>query len=272
MKVVIFCGGMGLRMRELSRDLPKPMMSVGDRPILWHIMKYYAHYGHRDFILCLGYQGQAIKQYFLKSQEDTSANDFVIQKGGVQSLPNEMQDWSITFVDTGLHTNIGQRLHKVRHLLKDEPAFMATYGDNVCDAPLNEMADAFAQHPNHAAMFLCVHPSQSFHLVQMTGTNGSTQVRGFVTSAQSNLWINGGYFICRKAVFDEMAQGEDMIPEAFNRLAAQGRLSAWRHEGFWAAMDTPKEMSQLDSLYSTGLAPWAKWDLQMPQPAELARP
>lgn len=272
MKVVIFCGGMGLRMRELSRDLPKPMLTVGDKPILWHIMKYYAHHGHRDFILCLGYQGHAIKQYFLRNQEDTSENDFVIRDGAIQSLPNEMRDWSLTFIDTGLHTSIGQRLNKVRHLLKDEPMFMATYGDNLTDAPLDDMASTFACQPQRAAMFLCVHPNQSFHLVRMVGTNGSTQVTGFESSAASDLWINGGFFIFRNDIFNELSHGEDIVPDALNRLARQGRLSAWRHDGFWAAMDTPKEMFNLDSIYSTGDAPWAKWAIRQPQPAELAQP
>lgn len=270
MKVVIFCGGMGLRMRELSRDLPKPMLTVGDKPILWHLMNYYAHHGHREFVLCLGYQGQAIKQYFLKKQEDVSENDFVLSNGSIQHLPSEMNDWSITFVDTGLHTSIGQRLKKVQHLLQDEPMFMATYGDNLTDAPINEMASVFSQQPNRTAMFLCVHPSQSFHLVRMTGASSDTQVVGFESSTTSDLWINGGFFLFRPDIFNNLSHGEDIVPDALNRLAVQGRLSAWRHEGFWAAMDTPKEMFTLDSIYSTGHAPWAKWthagESEQPQP------
>ena len=172
MKVVLFCGGRGLRLRELSEAIPKPMVQIGYRPILWHVMRYYAHYGHRDFILCLGYRADAIKDYFLHYDEAVS-NDFVLSDGGrrVELLGSDLADWRITFADTGLDTTIGERLRRVRHLLEGEEVFLANYGDTLTDAPLDSLVEAF-QADTATAGLLAVRPSlsYSFHVVGMDKT------------------------------------------------------------------------------------------------------
>src|SRR5712664_165034 len=167
MKVVLFCGGMGLRLRESCENIPKPLAAIGYRPILWHIMKYYAHFGHKDFILCLGYRGDAIKNYFLTYNEFLS-NDFVFTNGGkkVESFNSDIHDWTITFADTGANANIGQRLKAVEKYLDGEEMFLANYSDNLTDFNLPELIGAF-QHQNKTAAFLCVRPSTSCHYVSL---------------------------------------------------------------------------------------------------------
>ncbi len=263
MKVVIFCGGLGLRMRELSEDIPKPMIRVGDHPILWHIMQYYAHFGHKEFILCLGYQGQAIKRYFLGYGE-AHANNFTVTDGGrtVTQLPSEIADWKVTLVDTGLHTNIGQRLKKVQEHIGTDEIFLATYGDNLTDAPIDLMVNDLQKQPDKLASFLLVRSNQSFHVVHNITENGHTRVTGFEAVNESNLWINGGFFVLRRNIFDYLEGGRELVPDALNELVTEGKLAAWQHQGFWAAMDTPKEMRNLDGLYTSGKAPWTRWEQQ----------
>src|ERR1700756_3906298 len=200
MKVVLFCGSLGMRIRSVE-DLPKPMVHIGYRPILWHVMKYYAHYGHKDFILCLGYRGDMIRDYFLNYREAMS-NDFVLSAGGrnVELLSSDLDDWRITFVDTGLHSNIGERLRRVRKHLESEPVFLANYADGVSDVPLDKlMADFEAK--NAAASFAAVHSAQTFHTVTFDRS-------GFVTKMtalnEGDVWINGGYFALRREIFDYM--------------------------------------------------------------------
>ena len=146
MKVVLFCGGLGMRMRADNQSLPKPMMSIGSRPVLWHVMRYYAHFGHTEFILCLGYGAETVKEYFLNYRE-TASNDFVITKGGqhIELLETDISDWTVTFIDTGLDTAIGERLRRVRPYLEDDEVFLANYGDVLTDAPMNDMVDEFLE-------------------------------------------------------------------------------------------------------------------------------
>ncbi len=167
MKVVLFCGGLGLRLREYSDRIPKPMVEIGYRPLLWHVMKYYASYGHKDFILCLGYRGDIVKKYFLEYNECTS-NDFVLSGGGknLQLLGSDIEDWRITFVDTGLHSNIGQRLKAVEKHLEGEEVFLANYSDGLSDVPLEKMLEDFHRH-NKVGCFVSVQPTQSFHVVSV---------------------------------------------------------------------------------------------------------
>src|SRR5580765_8649245 len=167
MKVVLFCGGFGMRMREYSEAMPKPMVPIGYRPILWHVMMYYAHYGHKDFILCLGYKADIIKKYFLEYDECVS-NDFVLSRGGknLQLLSSDIHDWNITFVDTGLTSNIGQRLKAVRKHLGDDEVFLANYSDGLVDLHLPDQISYFEEQET-TACFLCVRPSQTFHVVEM---------------------------------------------------------------------------------------------------------
>jgi glucose-1-phosphate cytidylyltransferase len=264
MKVVIFCGGLGVRMREVSEEIPKPMLRIGDRPILWHIMKYYAHYGFQDFILCLGYRANTVKEFFLNYAE-LRANNFVISQGGkeIRHLPSEIDGWSITLVDTGLHTNIGQRLKKIEPFLEGEDMFLANYGDNLTDAPIDEMVRDMREDPTKLASFVCVPPSSSFHIVSFQGSGRKCSVTGITSAKESNIWINGGYFVLRREIFEHLREGRELVPDTLNTLLEEDRVVAWRHEGFWASMDTPKEMYYLNELYSNGRAKWAKWENQV---------
>lgn len=256
MKVVLFCGGLGLRMRSQVDSAPKPMMSVGDRPVLWHVMRYYAHFGHTEFILCLGYGAASVKQYFL-SYDETQSNDFVLTKGAqhVELLDSDISDWRISFIDTGIETSIGERLRRVRHLLEDDEIFLANYGDVLTDAPMDRIVDDFIASDNVASL-LAVPPQASFHVV---GVNDASEVTGITPVATMPMWINGGYFVLRQSVFDVLHKDEDLVEDAFGRLAEAGKLAAVRYEGFWAPMDTLKERSALEALDRSGNAPWKLW-------------
>lgn len=256
MKVVLFCGGLGMRMREHSEAIPKPMVQIGYRPILWHVMKYYAHYGHKDFILCLGYKSNVIKNYFLNYDECVS-NDFIYSQGGkkLQLLAHDIQDWNITFADTGLHSNIGQRLGAAKKYLGDDEMFLANYTDGLSDLRLPEMIEDFKKH-NRIAAFLGVKPNATFHLVDFDGSGVVKDIR-HVT--EGNHRINGGFFILRRQIFDYLKEGEELVHEPFKRLIAAQQLIAYPHSGFWACMDTVKEMQQLEEMYSQGRAPWEVW-------------
>jgi glucose-1-phosphate cytidylyltransferase len=259
MKVVLFCGGLGLRMRDASERLPKPMVPIGDRPLLLHVMKYYAHFGHTDFILCLGYKGEAIKEYFLNYKE-ALLNDFVFAEGGkhLQVLRSDIQDWTITFVDTGLDSNIGQRLQIVQPYLRGEEIFLANYADVLTDVNLPMMLEDF-QSQQRVASFLCVKPTYSFHVVSM---NQNDVVEDIQPLATANIWINGGYFIFRKEIFGYLGGNEELVEAPFKRLIAEKQLLAHRYNGFWATMDTFKDQQHLEALYGSGQPPWAIWQKQ----------
>jgi glucose-1-phosphate cytidylyltransferase len=257
MKVVLFCGGLGTRLKEYSETIPKPMVEIGYRPLMWHLMRYYAHFGFKDFILCLGYRGDYIKKYFLNYDECMS-NDFVLKNGGrdVQLYSNDIEDWTISFVDTGLHTNIGQRLLAVKEYLQGEEVFMANYSDGLADLDLNAYLDYFYRN-DKIACFLSVKPSQSFHVVSV-GEDG--QVTKIEPVGKSNVWINGGYFVFKKEVFDYIQEGEELVQEPFYRLLAQNQLITHKNHGFWACIDTLKEKKLFDDMYARGDTPWAVWD------------
>ena len=256
MKVVLFCGGFGMRMREYSESVPKPMVRIGNRPILWHIMKYYAHYGHKDFILCLGWKDTVIKDYFLQYNECVS-NDFVLSSGGqsIKLLHSDIDDWKITFVDTGTRSNIGQRLKAVEHHLSDEDEFLANYTDGLSNIHLPDMIEAFRRRESIAS-FLSVKPSQSFHTVS---ARDDGTVRSIAPASGSGLLMNGGYFIFRKEFFQYLNDGGELIEEPFDRLIRKGKLSTYSHDGFWSCMDTFKEKQDLDDLYASGSPPWEIW-------------
>jgi glucose-1-phosphate cytidylyltransferase len=256
MKVVLFCGGMGMRLREYSDQVPKPMVPIGYRPIIWHLMKYYAHHGHKDFVLCLGHQADVIKKYFLQYDECLT-NDFVLADGGkrVDLLNQDIQDWRISFVDTGTHTNIGGRLRAVRHFLEDEDLFLANYTDNLCDVDLDAMLQAFLD-SRAIGSFLAIRPNAAFHIVS---TDGESMVRSIQSISGADVWSNGGYFIFRRQIFDYLEDGEELVEAPFNRLIRERRLHAYKYRGFWACMDTFKEKQQLDDLYAQGNPPWEVW-------------
>jgi len=257
MKVVLFSGGLGTRLKEYSETIPKPMVDIGYRPILWHLMRYYAHYGHKDFIICLGYRGDVIKHYFLNYNECLS-NDFVMTNGGkdIQLFKNDIEDWTITFVETGLHANIGQRLLAVRPFLEGEDVFLANYSDGLTDLDFDQYLHHFHVQ-DKVASFLCVQPSQSFHVVRMSAGD---LVTGIQPAGQADLWINGGFFAFKKEIFNYIHEGEELVSEPFQRLIAENQLIGYRHPGFWACMDTFKEKKQFDDMYTSGNMPWAVWE------------
>jgi glucose-1-phosphate cytidylyltransferase len=258
MKVVLFCGGRGLRLREHSEAIPKPMVQIGYRPILWHVMRYYAHYGHRDFILCLGYRADAIKDYFLHYSEAVS-NDFVLSEGGrrIELLGSDIEDWRITFADTGLDTTIGERLRRVRHLLEGEELFLANYGDTLTDAPLDQLVERFRADTATAAL-LSVRPSYSysFHVVDVDEAGHARAIRNVEAA---DLRVNGGLYLFRPAILDTLTSGEDLVDAPFQSLARAGRLVAYQHDGFWVPLDTLKDLEILEKLEARDAAPWAVW-------------
>jgi glucose-1-phosphate cytidylyltransferase len=256
MRVVLFCGGLGMRLRDYSDTIPKPMVQIGYRPLIWWVMKYYAHFGHRDFVLCLGYKGDVIKDYFLNYNECRS-NDFVLSHGGkrIELLQKDIEDWSITFVDTGINANIGERLMAVRPFVEEDEIFLANYSDGLSDFPLPLMLDQF-QSSDQIGTFLSVRPNYSFHFV-------SRREDGIVTSIDdvisANSWINGGFFALRREIFDYMRPGDELVVEPFQRLIAAGKLGTHAYEGFWRCIDTFKDLQALETLYSKGRAPWELW-------------
>lgn len=257
MKVVLFCGGLGMRMREDAASAPKPMAVIGDRPLLWHVMRYYAHFGHMDFILCLGYGAAAVKDYFLHYDE-TLSNDFTLARGGrdLRLFSADITDWNITFIDTGLTSSIGERLMRVRRHVEDEPMFLANYADTLTDAPLQAMVDRFAA-TTATASVLAVPVQSTHHVLDVSAADRVDRVRPIRELMQ---WENGGYFILRPEIFEVLREGEDLVPHAFDRLLPDGRLMAQRHTGFWRAADTFKDRAELESLYHSARCPWMVWD------------
>jgi glucose-1-phosphate cytidylyltransferase len=259
MKVVLFCGGLGMRMREFSETIPKPMVPIGYRPIMWHLMRYYAHHGHKDFILCLGHRGDAIKDYFLNYKEWLS-NDFVLSGGGanIELLASDIDDWRITFVDTGIHSNIGERLSAVRPYLEGEEVFLANYSDGLTDAPLDRVIDFFHE-TGSVATFVSARPTHSFHLVSAMDDG---TVKGIDDVTKAGVWINAGFFVLGQRIFDYIQPGDELVQEPFERLIDICALTTYRHDGFWLPMDTFKDRQLLDDLYNQGHPPWEIWKQQ----------
>jgi glucose-1-phosphate cytidylyltransferase len=261
MKVVLFCGGFGTRLMDADNGLPKPMVRIGYRPIVWHLMKYYAHHGHKDFVLCLGYKGDVIKSYFLNYNE-TLSNDFVLADGGtrVDLLHRDIHDWRITFAETGLESSIGERLRRVRHYLDGEDYFLANYSDCLTDLDLNAWIAEFRGREKIAG-FISVIPGSSQHYVKSDSTG---MVERFTDVGRSGLRINGGFFVFRRAIFDYLEEGDDLVEAPFRRLIERRELVTHVHDGFWKAMDTSKDQQQFESMYTRGLRPWALWERSAP--------
>jgi glucose-1-phosphate cytidylyltransferase len=252
-KVVLFCGGLGVRMGEETQRIPKPMITVGNRPILWHIMKWYASWGHDEFIICLGYKGESIKEYFLNYNEALS-NDFVLSNGGkdVELLASDISSWRITFVDTGAQSTIAERLLAVAPHLSDDEYFLATYGDGLTDAPLPTMIDRLRS-SGKTGLAISVRPMFNAHVID---SDADGTIRSVEEIRQADVWINGGFFVFRRDVLDYVNPGEELVEEPFNRLIEQDELIAYRYEGFWEPMDTIKDKQRLDALAESGRAPW----------------
>jgi glucose-1-phosphate cytidylyltransferase len=259
-KVVLFCGGLGMRMRESATSLvPKPMAMVGERPLLWHVMRYYAHFGHTDFILCLGYGATAVKDYFL-NYDETKSNDFVLENGAreMKLFSTDISNWRITFVDTGLNSAIGERLRRVRRHVEGETMFMANYADVLTNAPLPDMIRRF-EDSGAAVGLLAVPPQSSHHVVDIDDDGLVTQVTPMRDLRQ---WENGGYFIFRPEVFDDLHEGEDLVEDVLIRLVSQRRVLAYPYKGYWSPADTVKERARLEDMYHKGTCPWMVWDAE----------
>jgi glucose-1-phosphate cytidylyltransferase len=257
MKVVLFCGGLGMRMRDGVTNAPKPMAMIGDRPLLWHVMRYYAHYGHTDFVLCLGYGAAAVKDFFL-SYDETRSNDFVLENGAqnIKLFKTDIADWRITFVDTGLQSAIGERLRRVRRFLDGEEMFLANYADVFTDAPLPDMISRFTA-SDAVVSLLAVPPQSSHHVVDVADDGTVTQV---IPVRNLRQWENGGYFVLRQEIFDHLNEGEDLVEDALPRLVPQSRVLAYPYKGYWSPADTVKERAQLEDMYYRGNCPWMVWD------------
>jgi glucose-1-phosphate cytidylyltransferase len=219
-------------------------------------MKYYAHFGHKDFILCLGYKSEVIKDYFLNYSEAIS-NDFVLAGGGreLKLLSKDIDDWRITFVETGALSSIGQRLRAVREHLEGEEVFLANYSDGLTDLDLPRMIDQFHSEKRVGA-FLCVRPQLSYHSVSLDKAGRVTAIEPI---SETGPLVNGGYFVLRREIFDYLKEGEDIVVDAFPRLIAKNLLMGYQHPGFWTTMDTFKDKERLDQMYSRGDTPWALW-------------
>lgn len=257
MKVVLFCGGLGTRMREYSQKLPKPLADVRQRPILWYVMKYYAHFGHRDFVLCLGYKADLIRSYFEHHATGTP-NPFVLSDAGgdVRLYGEDIVDWNVTCVDTGINASIGDRLLSAEpHIGRDE-MFMANYSDGVTDLHLPDLIN-YAQANKRIGTFMAVQPNHSFHTINMS-PNG--EVREITDLKGSGVYINGGYFVFKRDIFNYVGAGEELVGEPFERLIKQHQLMAYRHHGYWACMDTFKDKAQLEKMLDRGEATWQVWD------------
>jgi glucose-1-phosphate cytidylyltransferase len=255
MKVVLFCGGLGTRLGELTEDVPKPLVKIGYRPILWHLMKYYAHYGHKEFILCLGYRADKIKDYFLNYNEYIS-NDFTMMDGGkrMELRKTDISDWKITFVDTGLKANVGQRLKAVQHYLEGDEVFLANYADGLTNLPLPDLIEAHRT-SGKIACCMCAHPPHSYHVVNFKDGN---LIRDITHVSATDTLINAGFFVFRKELFDYMKPGEELVEEPFQRLIAADQLIGYRYDHWWC-MDTFKEHQLLTDMYNSGNAPWEVW-------------
>ncbi|MFY0610017.1 MAG: glucose-1-phosphate cytidylyltransferase [Hyphomicrobiaceae bacterium] len=257
MKVVLFCGGLGTRIREYSENVPKPMIPVGQKPILWHVMDFYSHYGHQDFVLCLGYKANTVKDFFLNYRPQAYTDCVVSNHGNkIDLIGKPIDDWRITLIDTGIWRSIGQRLWAVREHVQDEEIFLANYSDGLTDVNLDDMVNWFKR-SGKIACFLAVRPPLTYHLADI---NSDGKVNEFRSSDQSDVWINGGYFVFRRELFDFMRDGEELVLQPFERLIAADQLLAYKHEGFWRSMDTLRDRQSLEDIVEQGIMPWVVGD------------
>jgi len=245
-----------MRLHPETENIPKPMVNIGNRPILWSIMKYYSFFGHNDFILCLGYKGDTIKEYFLNYNECLD-NDFIFSSDGkkIEILNNEKHNWKITFADTGLHNNIGERLKKVEKYIEDD-IFLANYSDAVTDFYLPNIINYFLE-KGKIGCFLSVRPPFTFHICKADDLG---IVKSLDHIGGSDIRINGGFFIFNKKIFKYIKKGEDLVEKPFKRLIKQNELITYNYDGFWANMDTYKDKQRLDNLYSSGKRVWEVWE------------
>lgn len=263
MKVVILCGGLGTRLREETEYRPKPLVPIGDRPIVWHIMKSYATFGFTEFILALGYKGEMIKDFFLNY--DILYSDFTLELGSKRITPlrqsSDEADWRISFVDTGQQTMTGGRLKRLEPSLRNDPTFMLTYGDGVTDLDLHQLT-AFHRLGGRAVTVTGVRPLTRFGELQV---DGDAVLRFAEKPATHDAWINGGYFVMSPKVFDYLDDDLTVLErEPLERLAVDGQLGVFKHDGYWGCMDTYRDMQTLNDQWALGRAPWARWRTEKP--------
>jgi glucose-1-phosphate cytidylyltransferase len=257
MKVVIFCGGLGTRLREETEFRPKPMVPVGERPILWHIMKIYASFGHKDFVLCLGYKGDVIKEYFRNYHWNTS--DVTLKLGPKPQIKyhnqHDEEDWTVTLIDTGLNTQTGGRLKRVLPFVKDD-TFLLTYGDGVTNSDVNKSI-AFHKKQKKIITITAVQPAGRFGDLEISGAT----VTAFKEKAEKQpAYINGGFFVVDKHIGKYLTDDKCVLEqEPLNRLAKEGQIAAYQHPGFWQCMDTYREQQMLTKMWESGDAAWKVW-------------
>jgi glucose-1-phosphate cytidylyltransferase len=255
MKCVILAGGVGSRLSEETEIRPKPMLEIGHRPILWHIMQHYAHFGFQEFVVCLGYKGDYVKKYFSESLAMSADITIDFAKNCVETHETVRDDWRVTLVDTGQSTQTAGRLQRVRQYIGDEP-FLMTYGDGVADVDLHQLV-AFHREQGKLATVTAVHPPARFGKLDID----RGLVRHFDEKPQmSEGWVNGGFFVLEPGVFDYIPGDVDWAKEPLEGLAADGQLAAYCHDGFWQCMDTMRDKSFLNQLWDNGQAPWKLWD------------
>lgn len=253
MKVILLAGGFGTRLSEYTDSVPKPMVTVGGKPILVHIMNSYARYGHKDFYLALGYKAQIVKQYFLNYHYVNSDFRVNLESGVIDTLNTKELDWNVTLVDTGLHSMTGGRIKRLQSYIGKE-RFLLTYGDGLSNIDIN---DLISFHESHGKMVTVtgVHPSARFGELELTGSN----VLSFKEKPQTDQgWINGGYFVCEPEFFDLIADDDSVVLEQtpLETAAKMGQLEAYLHNGFWQCMDTKRDRDKLEALWAEGNAPW----------------
>ena len=254
MKTIILAGGFGTRLSEYTKLIPKPMVEIGGKPIIWHIMNHYARFGYKDFVVALGYKGEVIKNYFL--QYYAQNNDFTIDlsNGAVSYINEHTRDWRVTLVDTGAGSMTGGRVLRLKNIIGNED-FMLTYGDAVSNVDISQLVQRYKQ-AGKLAMVTAVHPTARFGELQV---DEDDFVRSFKEKPQVNQgWINGGFFVLNPKVFDYIENDLTTFEaEPLERLAAEGQLKTYRHEGFWQCMDTVRDRDMLNKMWDEGKAPWA---------------
>ena len=265
MKVVLFCGGLGLRLHPSTERVPKPLVEVGGKPIILLLMKYYSHFGHRDFVLCLGYKGEEIKKFFLNYEECLSG-DFVLSNGNKKEklFKSDIEDWRITFADTGSKSTIGDRLRAVQKYVDKDEIFLANYSDGLTDLYLPDLIN-YSKNQDKVACMITVKPSVVFHYVS---ADKDGYVKKIQQLNQTSVRINGGFFVFKNEIFDYINPGEDLVYEPFQRLIKKRELIAYKYDGFWASLDTYKDKQRLDELASHNSSFWEIWNNKPKLPSE----
>jgi glucose-1-phosphate cytidylyltransferase len=257
MKVLILAGGFGTRLSEETQNIPKPMVAIGNKPILWHIMKSYSSYGYNEFVILLGYKGYVIKEYFANYFLHQSDVTIDLKNNQIDILNNSSEPWKVTLIDTGLHTMTGGRIARVKDMLAGE-RFMLTYGDGVSDVNIANLVQAHIKH-GKAITMTAVQPEGRFGSLKFSGDD---QIQAFQEKPKGDgTWINGGFFVCEPKVLDYLSGGDQMVfeKEPLEKLAMDGELYAYKHEGFWKPMDTLRDNKVLNELWQNGKAAWKTW-------------